>query len=95
VFAIPQRMDGILHRREPGVAGRKSKESCTIASEPVTTGIFAPQLTSWKCKYPVAYIVPVPSVSVAETATRVLTDQRCDRLGRGNGNKSLILSNQR
>jgi len=28
-----------------------------IASVPVTTGIFAPQLTNWKCKYTVLYVV--------------------------------------
>jgi hypothetical protein len=34
-----------------------------------TTGMLATQLTSWKCRYAVLYIVPVPSVSVAETVT--------------------------
>ena len=40
-----------------GEDGRRSRESWMIASVPVTTGIFAPQLTNWKCKYTVLYVV--------------------------------------
>ena len=53
----------------PGVAGGKSKESWTIASEPVKTRTFAPQFSTENAKYHVLYIVPVPSVRVAETVT--------------------------
>ena len=42
---------GIVPEMEdPGVLGRRSKESWMIASVLVTTGTLSPQLTSWKCR---------------------------------------------
>jgi len=45
---------------------------------PDVLGMFAPQFCNWKCKYPVLYVVPVPSSSspVGSLWTCALTSAR-------------------
>ena len=43
------------------LTGRISKESWTMNFPPDVFGMFAPQFCNWKCRYPVLYVVLVPS----------------------------------
>jgi hypothetical protein len=56
-----------------------------IASVPVTTGILAPQLTSWKCKYAVLYVVPKPQDSRVIATVRVVRDDSTTETERWSG----------